>query len=77
MLKTSITTNVYGQSFVTKSEGEKQVAYMNATINEDKSINFNKSIQDMALYKENKVAVDADFKEFEDKVYALSDSMKA
>lgn len=74
MLKTSITTNIYGQSFVTKPDGEKQVAYMNATINENNSVNFNKSIQDMTLYKENKVSVDADFTEFEKKVYTICDS---
>ena len=78
MLKTNVTTNIYGQSIIVDSGNqERQVAYMNATINENNSVNFNKSIQDMALYKENKTAVDADFKEFEDKVYALSDSMKA
>ena len=32
MLKTNVTTNISGQVIIADSNGEKQVAYMNATV---------------------------------------------
>lgn len=77
MLKTNVTTNISGQVIIADSNGEKQVAYMNATVSENKSVNINKSIQDMDLYNANKVAVETDFAEFEKKVYNLCVPAKA
>lgn len=71
MLKISVTKNINGQSIIESGNEQKQVAYMNATINEDKNVNINKSIQDMKLFEANKVAVQADFTEFETRVYEM------
>lgn len=75
MLKTTKTTNISGQVFVevTKESGivNEQVAYLNATIHEDGNININKSIQNKELFTQNKEAVLADIKTFEDSVYGL------
>lgn len=76
MLKINKSTNITGQSIIDVTEGEgtvsKQVAYMNANVQEnDQTVNINKSIQNSELFNENKEAVLADFKEFEDIVYGL------
>lgn len=75
MLNINKTTNVSGQSFIEVTENDstvkKQVAYMNASVSENGNVNINKSIQDIALFNENKEAVLADFTEFENYVYGL------
>ena len=75
MLNINKTTNVSGQSFIEVTENDstvkKQVAYMNASVSENGNVNINKSIQDVALFNENKEAVLADFTEFENYVYGL------
>ena len=75
MLNINKTTNVSGQSFIEVIENDstikKQVAYMNASVSENGNVNINKSIQDIALFNENKEAVLADFTEFENYVYGL------
>lgn len=78
MLKTNVTTNIYGQSIIVDSENqERQVAYMNATIDDkSKNVNINKSIQDIDLFNQNKASVEADFTEFEKQVYALCENLE-
>lgn len=75
MLNINKTTNVSGQSLIEVTENDstvkKQVAYMNASVSENGNVNINKSIQDIALFNENKEAVLADFTEFENYVYGL------
>ena len=75
MLNINKTTNVSGQSLIEVTENDstvkKQVAYMNASVSENGNVNINKSIQDIALFNENKDAVLADFTEFENYVYGL------
>ena len=75
MLNINKTTNVSGQSLIEVTENgsaeKKQVAYMNASVSENGNVNINKSIQDIALFNENKEAVLADFTEFENYVYGL------
>ena len=75
MLNINKTTNVSGQSLIEVAENDstvkKQVAYMNASVSENGNVNINKSIQDIALFNENKEAVLADFTEFENYVYGL------
>lgn len=73
MLKTTKSTTVNGQVYVTVSEEEKQVAYLNATIYEDGNVNINKSIQNTELFNSNKTAVLEDFTSFETYVYGLMD----
>lgn len=77
MLKTNVSTNINGQSIITDSNGEKQVAYMNATVDKAKSVNINKSIQNIDLFNANKAAVQADFTEFENFVYSMVESGQA
>lgn len=70
MLKTNVSTTITGQSIITDAEGnEKQVAYMNATIDKTRSTNINKSIQNIELFNANKTDVLSDFAEFEAFVY--------
>ena len=75
MLNINKKTNVSGQSLIEVTENgttvKKQVAYMNASVSENGNVNINKSIQDIALFNENKEAVLADFTEFENYVYGL------
>lgn len=71
MLKTTVTTNISGQSIINVGDVEKQAAYMNATIDKSKSISINKAIQNMDLFVANKDSVQADFTEFENYVYSF------
>ena len=75
MLNINKTTNVSGQSFIEVTENnstvKKQVAYMNASVSESGNVSINKSIQDIALFNENKEVVLADFAEFENYIYGL------
>ena len=75
MLNINKTTNVSGQSFIEVTENnstvKKQVAYMNASVSESGNVSINKSIQDIALFNENKEVILADFAEFENYIYGL------
>ena len=53
-----------------------QVAYMNATINENDNNNtgINKNIMNSEIYNANKSEVRKDMRDFEDKVYDLQDA---
>lgn len=53
-----------------------QVAYMNATINENDNNNtgINKNIMNSEIYNANKAEVRKDMRDFEDKVYDLQDA---
>lgn len=76
MLNIDKTTNVSGQSFIEVTENnstvKKQVAYMNASVSENGNVSINKSIQDIALFNENKEVILADFAEFENYIYGLA-----
>lgn len=71
MLKINETRNISGQVMIGEDENQKQVAYLNASINKDGNVNINKSIQDSELFKTNKQAVLNDFSEFETFVYGI------
>lgn len=73
MLKINETRNISGQVMIGEDENQKQVAYLNASVNKDGNVNINKSIQDSELFKANKQAVLNDFTEFETFVYGIID----
>lgn len=71
MLEVNKSTNLNG---VVKVDGQI-VIYLNATIDSNNGFgaNINRSIANQELYIQNKDAVRADVKKFEDMVYALED----
>lgn len=71
MLEVNKSTNLNGVVKV----NNQIVLYLNASIDSNNGFgaNINKSIYDQELYIQNKDAVRADVKKFEDMVYALED----
>ena len=71
MLEVNKSTNLNG---VVKVDGQI-VIYLNATIDSNNGFgaNISRSIANQELYIQNKDAVRADVKEFEDMVYTLED----
>lgn len=71
MLSKSKTISASGRSTVVVGEKEVVAMTMNASINEDGSMSVNKYVQNKETYVQNKVAVDADYTEFENYVNSL------
>ena len=69
MLSTTKTISINGTSTVEVNGVKTPVAYLNAQIQSDGKYNINKSIQNVDAYKANKEQVDADFTEFDQKVF--------
>ena len=72
MLTTTKTISINGTSTVEVNGVKTPVAYFNAQIQADGKYNINKSIQNVDAYKANKEQVDADFTEFEQKVFEVA-----
>ena len=69
MLSTTKTISINGTSTVEVNGVKTPVAYFNAQIQSDGKYNINQSIQNVDAYKANKEQADADFTEFEQKVF--------
>ena len=69
MLSTTKTISINGTSTVEVNGVKTPVSYFNAQIQSDGKYNINKSIQNADAYKANKEQVDADFTEFDQKVF--------
>ena len=65
MLTTTKTISINGSSTVDANGTNTPVVYFNAQIQADGKYNINQSIQNVDAYKANKVAVKADYEEFE------------
>ena len=69
MLSTTKTISINGTSTVEVNGVKTPVAYFNAQTQSDGKYNINQSIQNVDAYKANKEQADADFTEFEQKVF--------
>lgn len=72
MLVTTKNVTLNGQSTI-ELEGQKRVAAtMTAVLGENGSFSKSENVIDLALYEANKVAVQADMKEFSNIAYELA-----
>ena len=69
MLSIQKSINFSGTSSIEVNGVKTPVAYFNAQIQSDGKCNINQSIQNVDAYKANKEQVDADFTEFDQKVF--------
>ena len=69
MLSIQKSINFSGTSSIEVNGVKTPVAYFNAQIQSDGKYNINQSIQNVDAYKANKEQVDADFTEFDQKVF--------
>ena len=72
MLSIQKSINFSGTSSIEVNGVKTPVAYFNAQIQSDGKYNINQSIQNVDAYKANKEQVDADFTEFEQKVFEFA-----
>ena len=72
MLSIQKSINFSGTSSIEVNDVKTPVAYFNAQIQSDGKYNINKSIQNVDAYKANKEQADADFTEFEQKVFEFA-----
>ena len=72
MLSIQKSINFSGTSTVEVNGVKTPVAYFNAQIQSDGKYNINQSIQNVDAYKANKEQADADFTEFEQKVFEFA-----
>ena len=72
MLSTTKTISINGTSTVEVNGVKTPVAYFNAQIQSDGKDNISQSIQNVDAYKANKEQADADFTEFEQKVFEFA-----
>lgn len=77
MLMTNKQVQINGSSTIEVNGETHQIAYFNATINDNSRTNVSVSIIDTELYSANKVGVRADLDNFYNEVYAVEDSMMA
>lgn len=72
MLKTEITTNINGTSYIEENEGEiVPIANMNASIDENGRISESTNIFNEIQYARYKELVQSDIKEFHTLVYEI------
>ena len=72
MLSIQKSINFSGTSSIEVNGVKTPVAYFNAQIQSDGKYNINQSIQNVDVYKANKEQADADFTEFEKKVFEFA-----
>jgi len=68
MLTTTRTAQMNGQSKILEVVG----AHLNANIQADGSVSIIKTIPDVTFYNDNKTAIDADVKSFEEQALLVS-----